>query len=132
MRALAGIDLFLFDEVAAVGHSGQFDDAFQRELAPAAAHFRPPQGGGQIPRFALQERLHVDEALDLAGKFAGGLATFAFQLFLARKRHFQGFDQLPDGFFALLERGRRNRLVAPEYFARQFEKSLAVGVERHT
>ena len=70
----AGLHLCLFGEIAVLGHAGQLDDAPQREFAPAAAHFRAPQCRGEIARLALQERLHVHEALDLPGEFAGGLA----------------------------------------------------------
>src|SRR5688572_31268051 len=44
-RLLAGLDLRLLGEVAVLHHARQLDQATQRELAPAAAHFGAPQRG---------------------------------------------------------------------------------------
>ena len=89
-RAAFAATTGLLGEIAVLGQARELDHAAQRDLAPAAAHFRTAQCGGQIARLALQERLHVHQALDLAGDLAGGLAVFAHDalrlLFLLAQR----------------------------------------------
>jgi hypothetical protein len=133
---LASLNLRLLGEVAVLDHARQLDQTPQRELTPAAAHFRSPQRRRQIARLALQDVLHVHQAFDLAGEHAVRCNPRSFELgglcFLLHERRADRLDELLDGFFALLERRTGLVLVVAENFARELEEGLAVGIERRT
>jgi len=46
--ALLGVDAFLFDEVAAVGEAGEFDEAAQGDFAPLAANGWTGKSGHEL------------------------------------------------------------------------------------
>jgi hypothetical protein len=69
----------LLGEVAVFGEAGEFDQAPQRELAPAAAHFRPAQRGHEVACLALQLRLAAGEGLDLRAQAGEGVAPLALE-----------------------------------------------------
>ena len=121
-------------EIAVLEHPGQLDDAFQLQLAPAAAHAGPlervHQPAGLAPQF-LAGRIERGDPLDerrarlrAAALRFPNLAIHLLERFRDRR------EQLLDRLLARVEIGRgfRARLAQPRFG--QIEKRPVVGFQR--
>src|SRR6185437_15215899 len=124
----------LLREVAMLTQAGELDQPPQRELAPAAAHFRTAKRGDEVACLALQLALTACQRLDLCAQGRVSLLPLALErmrlLLGPLERGAQRLDELRDGGLALLEAALCERLVAPERLAREAQEELAVGAQR--
>lgn len=95
---------FLFGEVGVGKHVGEFDDAAELELAPAAGVAGGAEGGGELGGFGLEAELGGAEGFELLAELAvgGGARFFEFADLGIHffERLFEGFDEEIDGLLA--------------------------------
>ncbi len=133
-RAVLGAHVHLLGEVAVFDHASELGEPAQRQLAPLAAHFRPPQRVDQRARLFLQCLLpdhdRLDRALEAAIRF-GALLLDALDLLLGLVQRFANrCDQGLDGLLTLHQRRGCVLVVLAQVLARQLQEHFAVRAQR--
>ncbi|OPZ07119.1 MAG: hypothetical protein BWZ08_02055 [candidate division BRC1 bacterium ADurb.BinA292] len=131
--AVGGVDGDLFAKVAAIDHAGQFDDAAQGDLAPAAADLRGAQGLDELAGFLFELALGLAEVGDLREQLAVGLRAqrlhFLNLLFVAAELFAQGGDQFADRLLAALQVPAGRLLVLAQVLRGELEEGFVVLAE---
>jgi len=134
LRALAGLQGFLFDEVAVLDHAGQFHQAAQGQFTPLAAHLRTAQCLHQVAGFVLQLPVRFRHGFEVPGQGAMRLLTLGLHAAYLLFGFFQCLANRPDqafhGLFPAGEFTLRLDVKLLEVFPGQAQELRIIALQR--